>query len=78
MDEDDIDGIPIQDVESERPSRQQEILDIPANGASLQTRLDNSNKGFRMLSRLGWHEGDPLGLSPEGDPFSHYLSLLEQ
>jgi hypothetical protein len=56
----------MQDTEPEGVNWQQNVTDLPANGSSLHTRLDSSNKGFRMLASLGWQEGHPLGLSPEG------------
>lgn len=33
---------------------------------TVDTRINSSNKGFAMLAKLGWVEGQPLGLSGEG------------
>jgi hypothetical protein len=58
---DGIDGIPLQGSHSQSlvPYATEELV-------SIHTRLNNRNKGFQMLSRLGWQEGQPLGVSPDG------------
>jgi hypothetical protein len=33
---------------------------------TVETKIKPSNKGFAMLTKLGWQEGQPLGLSAEG------------
>jgi hypothetical protein len=33
---------------------------------TVETRIKSSNKGFAMLAKLGWSEGQPLGLSADG------------
>ncbi len=33
---------------------------------TVETRIKPSNKGFAMLAKLGWVEGQPLGLSGDG------------
>ncbi|KAH7921256.1 hypothetical protein BV22DRAFT_1072646 [Leucogyrophana mollusca] len=33
---------------------------------TVETKLKSSNKGFAMLAKLGWTEGQPLGLSGDG------------
>ncbi len=38
---------------------------------TVDTKIKNTNKGFEMLSKLGWVEGQCLGLSQDG-----VLSLL--
>jgi hypothetical protein len=40
---------------------------------TIDTKIKSTNKGFEMLSKLGWVEGQPLGLSPDGvlSPLSH-------
>ena len=40
---------------------------------TVDTKISSSNKGFAMLAKLGWVEGQPLGLSADGMP---YLSTL--
>lgn len=34
-----------------------------------ETRIKPSNKGFAMLAKMGWTEGQPLGRSGEGMSF---------
>jgi G-patch protein len=40
---------------------------------TVDTKIQNTNKGFKMLSNLGWVEGQPLGLSQDGvlSPLNH-------
>lgn len=33
---------------------------------TVDTKIGSSNKGFAMLAKLGWVEGQPLGLSGDG------------
>ena len=33
---------------------------------TVETKIKESNKGFAMLAKLGWTEGQPLGLSGDG------------
>lgn len=33
---------------------------------TVETKIKPTNKGFEMLARLGWSEGQPLGLSGDG------------
>ncbi len=33
---------------------------------TVDTKIKSTNIGFRMLSKLGWVEGQPLGLSQDG------------
>ncbi len=33
---------------------------------TVDTRLKSTNKGFSMLAKLGWAEGQPLGISGDG------------
>ena len=33
---------------------------------TVETKIKPSNKGFAMLAKLGWVEGQPLGLSGDG------------
>ena len=35
---------------------------------TVDTKIKSTNKGFEMLSKLGWVEGQPLGLSQDGVP----------
>lgn len=38
---------------------------------TVETKIKSTNKGFAMLAKLGWVEGQPLGVS--GDGQSTYL-----
>ena len=40
---------------------------------TVDTKIKNTNIGFKMLSKLGWVEGQPLGLSQDGvlSPLNH-------
>lgn len=38
----------------------------PQEVITIETRIKSSNKGFAMLAKLGWSEGQPLGLSGDG------------
>ncbi|KZT74816.1 hypothetical protein DAEQUDRAFT_7917 [Daedalea quercina L-15889] len=42
---------------------------------TVDTKIKSSNKGFLMLAKLGWVEGQPLGLSGDGrvDPVPFYV-----
>ncbi|KAF8640347.1 hypothetical protein AX17_000019 [Amanita inopinata Kibby_2008] len=42
---------------------------------TVDTRIKSTNKGFAMLAKLGWVEGQPLGLSGDGrvDPIPFYV-----
>ncbi len=33
---------------------------------TVDTKIKSTNVGFKMLSKLGWVEGQPLGLSQDG------------
>lgn len=34
---------------------------------TVDTKIKSSNKGFAMLAKLGWVEGQPLGLTGDGE-----------
>lgn len=42
------------------------LRSAPREVITVETRLNSSNKGFAMLAKLGWSEGQPLGLSSDG------------
>lgn len=42
---------------------------------TVETKLKPTNKGFAMLAKLGWSEGQPLGLSGEGALNTSFLIL---
>ena len=42
---------------------------------TVETKIKPTNKGFAMLSKLGWVEGQPLGLSGDGTRASTTLFI---
>jgi Wiskott-Aldrich syndrome protein len=46
------------------PRPEQEVITV-------ETKIKSSNKGFAMLAKLGWVEGQPLGVSGEGNLTSY-------
>jgi hypothetical protein len=34
---------------------------------TVETKIKSTNKGFSMLTKLGWSEGQPVGLSSDGE-----------
>jgi G-patch domain len=34
---------------------------------TVETRIKPENKGFALLAKMGWAEGQPLGLSEDGE-----------
>ncbi|KAH0838599.1 hypothetical protein J3R83DRAFT_6920 [Lanmaoa asiatica] len=42
------------------------IHQAPREVITVETKIKNTNKGFAMLAKLGWSEGQPLGLSGDG------------
>jgi hypothetical protein len=55
----DIDEVSIQKYDEyvRKPAR--EVITV-------DTKIKPSNKGFALLTKLGWHEGQSVGLSAEG------------
>jgi hypothetical protein len=45
------------------------VRGAPREVITVETRIKSSNKGFAMLTKLGWAEGQPLGLSEDGQCF---------
>lgn len=37
---------------------------------TVETKIKPTNKGFAMLAKLGWVEGQPIGLSSDGTFFN--------
>ncbi|KAF9036456.1 hypothetical protein BDZ89DRAFT_1061759 [Hymenopellis radicata] len=72
-DDDDDDDI---SIASRTPSPPPDAMDVDkydeySHAAShevitVETRLKSTNKGFAMLAKLGWAEGQPLGISGDG------------
>lgn len=47
----------------------------PREVITVETKIKSSNKGFAMLAKLGWSEGQPLGLSGDGGFCFSWLML---
>jgi hypothetical protein len=45
---------------------------------TVETGIESTNKGFVMLEKLGWSEGQPLGLSADGKFDDSYRELRHQ
>jgi Wiskott-Aldrich syndrome protein len=43
---------------------------------TVDTKIKPTNKGFAMLAKLGWVDGQPLGVSGEGNLVLYSSSLL--
>ncbi|EDR15447.1 G-patch-domain Zn-finger DNA-binding protein [Laccaria bicolor S238N-H82] len=55
------------DVDQDHIHKYDEYVRGPAREViTVETRIKPHNKGFAMLSKLGWTEGQPLGLSGDG------------
>jgi Wiskott-Aldrich syndrome protein len=55
----DVDGESLTKYDEYVPGTTREVITI-------ETKIKSTNKGFAMLSKLGWSEGQPLGLSGDG------------
>lgn len=45
---------------------------------SVETRIKSTNKGFGLLAKMGWIEGQPLGLSGDGAQHPFYLLRVSE
>lgn len=55
------------DVDQDHIHKYDEYVRGPAREViTVETRIKPHNKGFAMLAKLGWTEGQPLGLSGDG------------
>jgi len=55
------------DVDNESTSKYDEyVRGTTREVITVETKIKATNKGFAMLSKLGWSEGQPLGLSGDG------------
>ncbi|KIK02293.1 hypothetical protein K443DRAFT_677690 [Laccaria amethystina LaAM-08-1] len=55
------------DVDQDHIHKYDEYVRGPAREViTVETRIKPHNKGFAMLAKLGWTEGQPLGLSEDG------------
>lgn len=63
------------DVDAEHLSKYDEyVRGTTREVITVETKLKPSNKGFAMLAKLGWAEGQPLGLSGDGTFPSSYTN----
>ena len=42
------------------------VRGTPREVITVETKIKPTNKGFAMLTKLGWSEGQPVGLSGDG------------
>jgi hypothetical protein len=55
------------DVDPQSFSKYDEyIRGNPPEVITVETRIKSSNKGYELLQKQGWSEGQPLGLSGDG------------
>lgn len=55
------------DVDEEHIHKYDDYVSNPAREiVTVETRIKSTNKGFAMLAKLGWVEGQPIGLSSDG------------
>ncbi|KAG9101453.1 hypothetical protein FRC06_003013 [Ceratobasidium sp. 370] len=59
---------PINTKEEDISIYDQYVRGVVREPVTVDTKLPPSNKGFGMLSRMGWKEGQGLGVSGEGRP----------
>ncbi|KAG1889395.1 hypothetical protein F4604DRAFT_1712161 [Suillus subluteus] len=82
VDDDDDDGV---SLVSRSPSPTPDTMDIEKYDEyvrgpereviTVETKIKSTNKGFAMLAKLGWSEGQPLGLSADArvDPIPFHV-----
>ncbi|KAK0233400.1 hypothetical protein IW262DRAFT_77795 [Armillaria fumosa] len=54
------------DVDEDFNKYDQYVRGSPREVITVETKIKPTNKGFAMLSKLGWSEGQPLGISGDG------------
>lgn len=55
------------DVDESHLHKYDEYIRGPAREViTVETKIKPSNKGFALLAKLGWVEGQPVGLSGDG------------
>lgn len=66
------------DVDESHLHKYDEYIRGPAREViTVETKIKPSNKGFSLLAKLGWVEGQPLGLSGDGTAiFMKNLSIV--
>lgn len=54
------------DVDNDLPKYDEYVRGTAREVITVETKIKPTNKGFTMLAKLGWIEGQPLGLSGDG------------
>ncbi|KAK0246010.1 hypothetical protein EDD85DRAFT_41685 [Armillaria nabsnona] len=54
------------DVDDDVNKYDEYVRGSPREVITVETKIKPTNKGFAMLSKLGWSEGQPLGISGDG------------
>ena len=55
------------DVDGDNIHKYDDFVRGPAREViTVETKIKPTNKGFAMLAKLGWVEGQPIGLSNDG------------
>ncbi|GLB36382.1 putative G-patch domain containing protein [Lyophyllum shimeji] len=57
---------PSMDVDADLSKYDEYVRGAPREVITVETRIKPTNKGFAMLAKLGWTEGQPLGISGDG------------
>ena len=59
------------DVDGDHIHKYDDYVRGPAREVvTVETKIKPTNKGFAMLAKLGWVEGQPIGLSNDGTCFN--------
>lgn len=54
------------DVDGDVHKYDEYVRGVPHEVITVETRIKPTNKGFAMLEKLGWTEGQSLGISGDG------------
>ncbi|KAK0208523.1 G-patch-domain Zn-finger DNA-binding protein [Desarmillaria ectypa] len=54
------------DIDEDINKYDEHVQGAPREVITVETKIKPTNKGFAMLSKLGWSEGQPLGISGDG------------
>jgi len=54
------------DVDNEISKYDEYVQGAAREVITVETKIKSTNKGFGMLAKLGWTEGQPLGISGNG------------
>lgn len=60
------------DVDTDLSKYDEYVHGTPREVITVETTIKPTNKGFAMLAKLGWSEGQPLGISGDGQ-FTTFL-----